>query len=231
MQRILAIFFLIILISCNVPNRIKKNLTLCYDNKTIIEDSTLNLCGYYQMAYVWERDERYTTKGNWVQKLDTLYTNILFYNDGTIIYGFDDVDMDRDNIKAYFEEMKHSKKQTNISPINARYYGIFEIYGDTIKAQFLNNPGLTNTWMAWEKWFLIKDESTIELIAAKRLDIQASSKLRGNHKLIFFESCKRLRASFIPLPYIPSQNPWTKRKAVFWCNKQEYRAYMDSLVD
>ncbi len=218
-----TVFIILEFMSCVVPNRIKRNINLCYEKKATTINSVFNVNGYYQMTRTWERDERYSKKGEWVHKIDTLYTNILFYNDGTVVYEFNDDDMERDDAKIYLEELANRQKIKNGLSINARFFGLYDVISDTIKIQILNNPGLTNTWIALEKWFLIKDRNTIELIATRRLDKQINNNTCSS--VTFFEIDDRFSAHFIPLQTIPSANSWTKRKAWLWCDKKEYNNY------
>ncbi|MCF6171371.1 MAG: hypothetical protein L3J66_10375 [Bacteroidales bacterium] len=216
-------------VSCAVPARIKNNLTFCYDGKTREIDSILNINGYFQMLRIWERDERFTTKGKWIHKIDTLYTNILFYEDGTFVNGFHNYG---ENINDYLEEVFFDSEKGKKNPFYKWYnWGIYNIYGDTIKVQYLNNPGLTNTWTAREEWYLIKKRNTIELIASKRLDIATASKATKYSNIAFRGASDGLKASFISLKRIPPPNAWTKRKKWFWCDKNDWIVYKQNLKD
>lgn len=217
-KNIIALIVIATLTSCGVPHYIKQNFTYCYDGQNTGIDTLINIDGYYKITCLQERDERYTTKGQWVHKIDTLCTNLMFYKDGIFVNEFNDPDRNRKDIQLYFKKLVKNKKNKKL---NARFYGIYKIYRDTIKTQYINYTGLTNTWMAYETWYKVINKGTIKIIAGRQLFYDRENPDKSVMNLKMTNKEDSYAAVFIPVEVRPGSDCWLKNKKWFWCKNRK----------
>jgi hypothetical protein len=217
------LILLLFLISCGVPKSIRKRMTYCYNGLDTGLDTLININGYYNLTYIWERDERYTTKGQWVHKIDTMHSNIMFYNDGMFASGLWGRDLNNRNyinrdIQYYFNVLEESENIT----IGASYRGSYKISGDTIKTQYINHSSaLTNVWMAFETWYKVIDKNTIKIIARKKLYYDRMNQDKSEMDLHLLDNNDQKTLSFFPIQTRLDSDCWLKKKKWFWCNGEK----------
>lgn len=194
---------------------IKQGFTFCYNEEKVPIKELINIEGYFEM-----------------RAINSSSLNLMFYEDGTFLYGFFDVDEERrkagnPSISLYFEEIIYD----NNGQISTVFYksfrwGCYQISGDTIRAQFVNRPvSPSPTWAAWEVWYKVIDRNTIVELYCNPLHYLSDS------DWINWNNNKKKRAKtivpakFIPLEKIPIPNCWLKEEDWFWCDSGKFRAW------
>lgn len=225
-------FLILFLNSCfyisNVPEKNRQNLIYCYQDKNTGIDSLININGYFQMG---ETPGGVYGFGKSVWKVDTNYTNYMFFKDGTFLCQFGDYHYPG-NIPKYFQEVVENTKQGKSDEFYKGFqWGGYIICGDTIKAQYINHPHvLSDGWMSYEEWFKVIDKNTIKnifkqsLCGDKRIiydnKTAEDTKYTGGDKTYTL-----LPAKFISTPVVPSSDCWLKYKKWFWCDGNKYEEW------
>ena len=196
------LMFLIFLISsCYTPKYIKDSFNgtkYCYYPQQKVRDSMLRTNGYYQFKEIRESYHRYTVNGKWTYKIDTQYTNIVFYKDGLLI-------------NDYFTDYKGGS------------WGRFIIDNDIVKTLAMYEPGGMTSYFR-ETWFkLINKDSLVFLCSkpdGKMTDEDVNQyQLKKNKRNITFYR-------FVPSDSIPdANNCWIKQKKWFWCDEKQYELW------
>ena len=225
----IVLSWLILFLSCGAPRMIKKNF-ICYNEKDTGIDSLLNTNGYYTISGI-NRDKIHRRP---IQSIlfvsgDTIRTNILFFKDGIFLFGFHNYDQ---KISDYIEDVINRRSSGRNHPFYIwGFWGKYTIDGDTIKAQYINHPGMTNTWMGYESWFKVIDRNTIKLIASRKLFYDKFHKDKSEMDLVFLNDKDCLNANFIPLSAVPPSDTWLKKRKWFWCDKNDMKIYKRKLKD
>jgi len=238
MNKILFAILLIIIFvsSCGVPYYIKKNLTYCYDGHSTGIDTLLNIEGYYSKVDIRSMKKRYTTRGKWLNILDTTYATLMFYDNGIFMGNLWGIDLKNRNIRHkdiqyYFDKLLETKEIVDQSiRIGAYYNGTYRIFGDTIKMQFINySPTLANTWVAFETWYKIIDKNTIKRIAYKKFYSDNENQEKAKMSLKILDSTENESLTFISIKTRTKPDNWLMKKKWFWCNKYEWKEYRHNL--
>lgn len=149
-----------------------------------------------------------------VHKIDTLYLNVMFWNDGTAVYNFGGRP---DTYQSYFDRIIANGEKDYFFKVQG--WGNYRIVGDTIKLQVIYiafNPN--QSWNSIEVTYRIIDKNTLEYLP--------DEKYISKDVLLNLEERGSLLAFFAPLERIPSPNCKHKRKKWFWCTKQDWERYM-----
>jgi len=179
--------------SCSVPRTIK-NEFLNYSNN-VYPDTTL-------------KNRVYTKLDSSVR--DSFYTTYILLKDGTFLTGFGGYPphiLSDEIKKATSSELKNY----NRTVYNSYYKGLYIIKGDTIIANYVNNPAPPKVWFAYEKKFLILNDCLIRQIYCKQLGVDD----RPNYQQTDF-NC-------LPINVIDEIDIWLKYKKWFWLNEMEYK--------
>jgi hypothetical protein len=200
------------IISCGVPHWLKNDLTLCYYGKNTGIESLININGYYHYSKTYVEKRRNTTAGEWRWEKDSTTYDLIFFSDGSLIVCFGDPDRDRNNIPLYFQELVEKEKLNNKRySLNATFNGKYQIFGDTIKAQYINRPGLTNTWYGFETMYKIIDRNKLKIIYKKHLTRDK------NDRIDILSLTKYDYIRFCPVSVIPNAKVWLTNRRWFWC--------------
>jgi hypothetical protein len=212
-DRIKNIFIVLIalsLFSCayiGVPKHIKRGFTFCYSEEETNIKELINIEGYFEM-----------------NTPNSSSLAFMFYEDGTFLYGFFDVDEDRrkkgdSNISLYFREIINDNKgQISTVFYKSFQWGYYQIKGDTIKAQYVNHPASPSpTWSAWEVWYKIIDRNTIVEIYHNPIHYMSESDWENWEKNKKQREKTIVPAKFIPVDEKPAPNCWLKKEDWFWC--------------
>ena len=212
-----------------MPHRIQKELTYCYTNNNTGIDSLLNIKGYYSFNQDYSRvrgDSANSKKYRlgFVTCYKNICTNILFFKDGIIALGFFDYEQ---QIPEYINEIYKRTLQGKKSQFyNYEFWGKYIIEDGIIKAQLTNRPSpLSATWMPFEIWFKIDDNTTIQLMASRYLHYTKSYQNKSNMDLVILKEDDYLPANFTPLEIELPSNTWLKNKKWFWCDKKQYKTW------
>lgn len=145
---------------------------------------------------------------------DTFFLDLVFYEDGTMAYniwfnhGYQDYE-------SFFKDVVQKGRDENF--YKSHYWGIYQLVGDTIKAQYLMHASPLTPWYAGEQWFLIKGRHTLQVIASGELG-----------KRNYEETVKNASAvQFIPLSVIPPPLAWFKQERFFWRNEEDWKKYTE----
>lgn len=215
-DRIKNIFIVLIalsLFSCayiGVPKHIKQGFTYCYNEEETNIKELINTNGYYVMSTP-----------------NSSSLAFMFYEDGTFLYEFFDMNEERrkagnPNISLYFQEIIND----NTGKVSSSFYnwfkwGLYIVEGDTIKAQYVNNPlSISPNWNAWEVWYKVIDRNTIIEIYYKPIHYMSESDKRNWEKNKKQRAKVIVPAKFIAVDEKPSPNCWLKKEDWFWCDKR-----------
>ena len=137
MRNILVLISLVLITSCFVPKRVKRDFTYCFENKYTGLDSFINTQGFYYL--ISKTDYNNSDPG------DSPIEGYIFYNNG-------------------FATTKHPSGWLQANT-NDKYgfFGKYDLSGDTIKVQLMGSP-IGQSMDKYEVWFKIIDNNTIEII-------------------------------------------------------------------
>lgn len=203
-----TVFLSIACVGQKVSNYIKDHVTNRYDCKQTNIRSLIDIDGYYTVQEVYR--VCFGPPQNRICR-DTTEINFLFYEDGTFLYNFYDVDADYPgNTLAYLERISKGKGAEYF--YNRFYWGIYRIHGDTIIAQYVFNEPNTTNRDAWEDKFLVKDRTTIVKLWSEPRNLFRLS--NPKKRAVSDRMAKRLvlPATYRPSPYIPAPNSWLKKE-------------------
>ena len=146
---LISIFIILIIFGCAkkpVSKAVRNDFTNCIGNKNTNIRSLIDIDGYYLMyelgRYYFGFENNYK---------DTLDINIIFYEDGTLIYNFFSRYGYPKDIPGYLKKVVQNGYQDEF--YYGFYWGVYRIDGDTIKAQYINHTRGLAPWDASEKWF------------------------------------------------------------------------------
>lgn len=204
MRKLIYICIVLFLHSCSfVPKEIINNYNFCYNNEKTEIENKLNINGLFY--------------GNIVHTTHTTGISIFFFNDGTCVF------LPGKLPKSYFTDISYNGEifKNNIDKAFTCYWGSYIIVEDTIKTQIIEHHGFWDSWMASEEWYVIIDKSTITRIYSNSLrqtNTYDISQIKNN-------------GLYKPMTVIPIVREvefynWLKDKKWFWCNEEDYEAYM-----
>ncbi len=219
----LGVFFLLLCLfqACvsYVPYRIRKNFKYCYDPNVNYSQTKIKLNGYYFIKnnpYIVEYPD---ADGNIKRVInDTTFNNIMFFQDGVFVMG--DTRSDRQ-----FYDMEYLKDvEQKIQPYHDQFYdwyywGLYQIYGDTIKMQFISHqPFLNPYWVLIEVWYKMNEENTLSVVYAENYTHDNTKS--SLNEVVFLE--------FVETNIILPSDSWLKKNEWFWCDKEKFRAWKRS---
>lgn len=223
MNRFVLVSFIAFLNSCTfqkVPSSVKQKFIYCINEHDSSENSKFDLSGYYEF-FRYKKD----TNGKIVLKGDSSSSSrYLFFKDGTFMI----IRHPKRNLESDFEAMISYEKQSKKHP---GYYnsdwGAYRIFGDTIKAQFVNHLSVMaeNRMFLYEEWFLIINYTTIKRIGGRPLVAFDGGKQIKDDNAGYVEKYNEERsqpALFVKVKNIPPPNSWLKNEKWFWCNEKDY---------
>lgn len=210
---VLAILSLFSCAYIGVPKHIKQGFTYCYNEKETNIKELINTEGYFVLG---------------TSSTSSLY--FMFYEDGTFLYEFFDIDEERrkagiPNVSLYFQEVINDDTgKVSSSFYNWFKWGLYIVEGDTIKAQYVNNPlSISPNWNAWEVWYNVIDRNTLIEIYYNPIHYMSESDLKNWEKNKIQRKKTIVPAKFIPVDEKPIPNCWSKQESWFWCDKRKVK--------
>lgn len=206
MKKIFILFIIFSIITSvseakKVPKYIRERFTNCYSHSEI-KSHDIEFNGYYDLIEISAKEDN--------KVLDTFYTHLIFYNDGTFLYNV--VYNNAASLQLFFKLFREKTRNSNLS--YGGDWGIFRISGDTIIAQFINNPVLFDVWSAWEIKFKIINKNTIKFI--NKVPLHRSTKQERDQIAQNLLKRNYLLLKFVP-SYIPIPDSWLKKQKWAWC--------------
>lgn len=193
---------------------IKQNFTNRLEGGSTGLSNKIEINGYYRF---WFKDEwgRYKTIPD---TRDTSFVDMIFYEDGTFLYNMF-VGSNFSNYNDYFRYV--TSKGKNDIFYKSDSWGVYSISGDTIKTQFLMHAAHFTPWYTGERWFLIKDRRTLQLIFAGYLVNQTRDDAEKLREYVRNSSA----VMFYPLDIIPPPYAWLKNEKFFWRHEADWENY------
>jgi hypothetical protein len=186
-----------------LEKRTKKVFTNRLEGKTTGLASHLDLHGYFGATQTGRSDS------------DTMYFNLLLYEDGTSNYDFQK-SPDFNTYDDYFTSIIE-KGKTDLF-YKGLGWGVYRLSGDTIKIQEVSHAANLTARFTAERWFVIEDNHTLRLIAQARLG-----------DTLKLPPAERTAYKFYPLSVIPPAIPWLKKEKFFWRNESDWEQYMQMI--
>lgn len=201
-----------------VPNRIKKQFTICIDSNFNMDSSILKTNGFYELTYV---DSILTEYKNGIQykSFDTFKKYMIFFKDG---FYLDNVSVI--NNKRYYTPKNSNELELFLEKVcrnpelfedffDNDFWGIYKIFNNkSIKVQSTSKDNQRiNGWSVQEKTFNIKNNSTISLGSFKNLEPNSVA-VPYTHWYKYWYKIK-----FIPSNNIPEPECWLKKEKWLWC--------------
>lgn len=199
MKNYLLIGILLAIVSCrpikSTRNRFA-NTQFCYNGTDVGLQSKININGYYSF-YETYMANRGTPS---VAIKSTYQINFLFMVDGIFIYNY--------NVKS-----------------QDGFWGRYVISSDTIKAQFIEDPG-GMSWSMNQIWFIIKDSNHLEKLYYGSPENITSEEIKQYQKKRREEKDETSLGEFVPLDTLPnSDKSWLKKREWFWCDKAKFKEW------
>ncbi len=212
MKKVILLFTIIILLKgCTffwVPFNVQEDFTYCYHNKNITGlDSLIKVDGIYFL-------NNSTSNKNSLSEVAVgdLYPNYVFYENGFCSANVPSI---------WFLEGETIKS----SYIHGSTWGLYRVSGDTIKAQYIPQPGGMSIAKI-ERWFLIENETSIKQLYLKYHDPITSMEVKKYLKDTLKQFYYLDDFSFVHLDSMPEpQKSWIIKKKWFWCDKEEYKTF------
>lgn len=178
----------------NVPDFIKSNFTLCFENRETGIDSVININGYYKQTPCnqIERNKEGTTASSFSFTMVFLSNGIFARQCGNF--------QTTDSLESF--------------TLNAYEWGLYKVFGDTIVVQYVNHSSGMATWNAWEGKYIILNKNTLKQIDINPIHYVSESYqriLRGKWKSKFST------AKFTSLSSKPIPNCWLEKEEWFKC--------------
>ncbi|MCC6286444.1 MAG: hypothetical protein IT249_01035 [Chitinophagaceae bacterium] len=180
----------------------------------------IDINGYYRY---WNRNE-WGGYESIASSKDTAYIDMIFFDDGTFLYNTF-VGENFSTYNEYFESI--SKKGKTDIFYKGDWWGIYSMEGDTIKTQFLRHAANFTPWWGGERWFLKKNQHTLQVIFAGFLfDETEEDKQKGK---VYVKTASDV--IFHPLEVIPPSYAWFKENKFFWRSERDWRNYMEFIKE
>lgn len=139
---------------------------------------------------------------------DTFYISFIFMKDGVFI---SDPHFINHDDKMYFpKKLEAISRNEKSFFVRSVYFGFYSINGDTIKTAYAHKPYSWNDgWDLEEAWLLRKGNSSLSLIAQKKIKKDRAK------DIVRIDKGDQLPVEFIPLDHIPEvNNSWLHRKMI-----------------
>jgi len=185
-----------------------KSLTLCFNNENTGIEKLIDINGCY---FTKTHQSRLVNLKN-IQPRDTIDRSFVFYKNGLFVEDF--------NSSFFYQTHVNIKDYENTS---GGTWGMYQLSGDTIKAQIITSPGGTY-FVKGEFWFKIIDFTTIELLCIKySTDISSNDIIEFQQKNA---GKSNLICRFAPVEILPNaQQSWIIGEKWFWCNNERYKEW------
>lgn len=206
--------------SSQVPLRVRKNFTFCYDSIINYSNSIARLDGYYVKAKPFERIQYDWKTGNKVGAIkDTIYSNIMFFNDGVFVKEFQQLICNNckgvEDKTSYLKSLENNEHSKTDLFYNGFKWGIYRVEGDIIKTQSVNRQSWPNPyWYLVEVWYKISDDRLIEIYSKDLID---------DEELVI--KVDNIPFDFIETGLILPSNTWLKKEKWFWCDEEQYKEW------
>lgn len=219
---IFAVCLLWIAFSCNVPRHIKKTYIGCYNDIPTGIDTLLDLSGCYSANYLVP----FRNEG-----MGTTYTTVFFYDSGIAVRT--EAISSSTPLDDFSERMQREIHQINIDPLDNKYFkegrgmyrwGLYELKGDTIKAQFINRPYPPEKYSSFLVMYKVIDRHTIQEISNKEALPPKESEPSYRVKPFLYKL-----HDFVPIEKMPSSDCWLKDEKWFWCNEEDWKEYQKQI--
>lgn len=199
----------------NPPSRIIENMK-CFESISFVNiENSVNCNGYYLITGKYDTDNSF---GCLNIDNDSVKTPIIFFEDGTIAWGFS---LTQDGINEYFQRTINELEKGEIpSFYNWFYWGHYEVRNDSIIAQIINHPSAQQSWKPFLIYLKIHSSEKISLLGAKILDPKYERLIISENFYI---------GNFFITDTVPPPLPWVKSKKWFWCDQIEYEQYKRKL--
>ena len=191
----------------NEPYNFMDN-SFCYDGK-IKENLPISTNGYYEMEYVYNDNS----------KFNDVVLDIIFFEDGLF---YTDVYVTKPNkTTEYIDSIINIKDD---SKINFGGWGYYIIKENTITAKYLyssmSSVASERGGVIYE--YKIINKNTLEVIHLKTFD--------NTTNIYFNDNDKHVPVAKFVSAHIPKKPiPWLKEKWWFWCDKEDWQQFMDSV--
>jgi hypothetical protein len=204
----------------------KAKLKTCYSGEESLSgNEKIDLNGYYLM-FVKGDFSSGPPNTPYYKTYDSLPHNIFFFKDGIYLEDFHILlDDNPANVQNYFNNIYEANVDTVTSKFHATYWGSYKIVGDTIIVQYFFIGSLNAGWFGWNIWYKIIDKQTIKLIFAYPLREDISER---ELQVLNFNTNRFSTGKLVPLEKLPSSDSWLKKEKWFWCDENQWRAYMES---
>ncbi|GAB4450519.1 MAG: hypothetical protein OHK0036_09350 [Bacteroidia bacterium] len=201
--------------------RVKKNFTFCYDPLTDYSHSKLNFKGYYVRVIPFERPHYDWKTGKKIGSTkDTIYSNMLFFDNGLFVRRFKQVGCGNCDIKSnteYLWDVKNNKQPSTDLFYTTFVWGLYKIEGNIVKTQSVNRQSWPNPyWYLVEIGYEITDGNTLVQLYSK--DLIENKELSPN-------SDDTIPFQFIETNILLPSDTWLKGEKWFWCDKEEYKKW------
>ena len=231
------------MLACSaIPKSIKKAFTYChYNGKYTGIDTLINIDGYYEEMSInkWPRTKISQNRlGYYIidtvgYYVDTTHQRFMFYDNGLIAYGLTDGyyggrEHARKSISSFLKDFSENSEASRASYFYGNRWGSYIICGDTIKVQrFYKGMSLNDCWLAWESWYKVIDQNTIE-----RINFFSLPKKNEPSRPQYSERIGGHLPTFIPIPVKPtSDKSWILKEKWFWCDEDEWKSFMKDLKE
>lgn len=210
-------------VSCftkRITKGIVHDFTNCYDGRKTNIRTLLDIDGYYEMLEANGSTYGYGSKAIYV---DSSVYNMLFYEDGTMVYNFFEPYGYNGTIPTYLRQV-YLNGDNDIF-YSTFYWGFYRIQGDTIIAQYINHTTGIAPWDAREEWFKIVDRRTLKSVYAKMVgEVMTKDQIQIWEQAML----KYSPAKFHPLDTIPPPNCWLKNEKWIWCDESKYNEWINN---
>lgn len=201
------------LVSCaSIPRDVRKSFTYCFDGVYTGLDTLIDIDRCYNK--------------------DWSYNGVMmFYDNGLVVYeghfGFshDGVYFHK-NAALFLEGITGDDGINGLKNFyNNAYCGRYVIFGDTIKVQMLHkNTSLADDGDGYEHWYKIAGRDSLLYLYYSPLTTNLKKKESFEEYYGRFWSHE---VKSVPVPVKPQpDNYWIFKKKWFWCNEQDWKAYM-----
>ena len=213
---------MIVLSSCAinypVPNRLRKELN-CYTGEYTGLDTLINIHGYYTQKIVLDHRGLYKKINGEFKEIgfDTTYYNFIFFDDGIFI---GDIGSHNMTVKEYLTKMA---EDTATFDLRAFYQGTYQIFGDTIKVQYVSY-GNANVWFAKEEWYKIIDKNTIVNFYKENVGLAWEDRNKKAYQPKWYNNA--YPSKFVYVEIIPESSSWLKGQKWFYCLEKKAHSPM-----
>jgi hypothetical protein len=240
MKKINLLLCIVLINGCatlqKTPSYVKQHIDFCFTGKKNSMKDLFKISGYYRSAVPYKRP--LSAKTSQVYQWDTTYNYLIFFNNGLVVSRF--YDYKRRNytlnhnldIQSLLTAITNNKDAELIHEYNQWFdWGFYVVEGQIIRATLIrrSKPILINqAWSMEEKKYQIISTNILREIESKKIIYDSESPqltrtlTKGNLDLKTFSLIKFDEQ-------VSSYNCWLKKEKWFWCNEEDYKAYMKSL--